>query len=82
MAKRPYPLCKSVLPDQTPLVKKLYTIWDNLAVEIEILNKIIKSSAFKRFSLKKKILIRLQRFYMKRYFACIDKQILIEVLNK
>ncbi len=82
MAKKPYPLCKSVLPDQTPLVKKLYTIWDNLAVEIEILNKIIKSNAFKRFSLKKKILIRLQRFYMKRYFACIDKQILMEVLSK
>ena len=82
MAKKSYPLCKSALPDQTPLVKKLYTIWDNLAVEIEILNKIIKSNAFKKFSLKKKILIRLQRFYMKRYFACIDKQILMEVLNK
>lgn len=82
MSNKKYPKDVSLLKDQTPLVKSLYAEWDHLAVEIEKLNRIISSKYFKKFSFKKKLYIRLQRFYMKRCFNCIDKQILLEILRK
>lgn len=81
MSKKKYPTERSVLQDQTNLVKRLYADWDKLAVDIERLNRLIKSKVFKKFSFRKKISIRLQRFYMKRYFKCLDDQILLEVLG-
>lgn len=81
MSKKKYPKDTSALGDQSDLIKKLYAEWDHLSIGIEKLNRLIKSKSFKRFKLKKKISILLQRFYMKRYFKCLDDQILFEVLG-
>ena len=82
MTKKKYPVEVSVLKDQTPLVKALYSEWDHAAITIEKLNKIIKSDSFKNASFKKRFYIYMQRFYMQHYFNCVDKQIIIEVLKK
>ena len=82
MSKKKYPVEVSVLKDQTPLVKCLYAEWDHLAIEIERLNRIIKSDFFKKFSIKKRLYIRQQRLYMKKLFKCLDKQIILEILKK